>query len=152
MRDRAKALGIKVDGRWSEHRLLEEIMKTESKLKDGDMVGNARVERLPDDVPVVEGVDVVEDTIVDMMQDAFDGGGKVTVITDSHQDVLDKVADKFQTLEWANARAAAIWEGQSSSLTVLERIGRIKLALKAKGFEDFSNITIPTKIEYKKYL
>ena len=127
-------------------------MKTESKLKDGDMVGNARVERLPDDVPVVEGVDVVEDTIVDMMQDAFDGGGKVTVITDSHQDVLDKVADKFQTLEWANARAAAIWEGQSSSLTVLERVGRIKLALKAKGFEDFSNITIPTKIEYKKYL
>ena len=116
MRDRAKALGIKVDGRWSEHRLLEEIMKTESKLKDGDMVGNARVERLPDDVPVVEG------------------------------------STNGPSLEWANTRAAAIWEGQSSSLTVLERVGRIKLALKAKGFEDFSNITIPTKIEYKKYL
>ena len=103
MRERANALGIKVDGRWSEHRLLEEIMKTESKM--------------------------IEKPIINTTE----------------------AADK-PTIEWANTRAAAIWEGQSSSLSILERVGRIKLALKAKGFEDFSNITIPTKIEYKKYL
>jgi len=64
----------------------------------------------------------------------------------------DQPTDKFQTIEWANERAAKIWEGQSVSLSLVERIGRIRMALKAKGFRDFDNLVIPTDEEYQKYL
>jgi len=134
MRERAKALGIKVDGRWSESRLLEEIMRAESELKNGDMVDGAKVEILPSDVPVIEGADVAEEAVEPIPEP-----------------VVEPV-DKFQTLEWANDRAAKIWEGQSSSLSTLERVGRIKLALKDKGFTDFTKLTLPTKLDYKKHL
>jgi len=122
-REMAEKLGIKVDGRWSESRLLEEIMKKESELKAA---------------PSIEGADVVEDI--------------VEPISEPVVETITEPVDKFKTLEWANDRAAKIWEGQSSSLTTLERIGRIKLALKAKGFEDFTKLTIPTNLEYQKYL
>lgn len=58
----------------------------------------------------------------------------------------------FQTLEWANERAAKIWEGQSTSLSILERVGRIKLALKQRGFTRWDDLVIPTTEDYKIYL
>lgn len=106
MRNRAEKLGIKVDGRWSESRILEEIMRAESeKIKEA-----------------------------------------------AEPEAAEAVVNKFETVEWANKRAAAIWAGQSPSLSLLERVGRIKMALKSFGFTDFDNLVIPTNQDYKKYL
>ncbi len=58
----------------------------------------------------------------------------------------------FETLEWANERAAKIWAGQSPNLSMLERVGRIKLGLGDKGFTDFKKLTLPTNADYKRYL
>ena len=102
MKERAKALGIKVDGRWSESRILEEIMRAESKIEPKTIKNTT------------EAADV--------------------------------------ELEWANKRAADIWEGQSPNLSILERVGRVKLALKSFGFTDFESLVIPTNHDYKKYL
>ena len=64
----------------------------------------------------------------------------------------EDVVNIFETLEWANERAAKIWEGQSTHLSILERVGRIKVGLSDKGFTDFKNLTIPTQLDYKRYL
>lgn len=60
--------------------------------------------------------------------------------------------DKFHTLEWANERAAKIWEGQSPNLGIAERVGRIRSALKVRGFTRFEELEIPTTENYKIYL
>jgi len=64
----------------------------------------------------------------------------------------EDVVNIFETIEWANERAAKIWEGQSTHLSILERVGRIKVGLSDKGFTDFKNLTIPTQLDYKRYL
>jgi hypothetical protein len=117
MKERAAALGIKVDGRWSESRILEEIMRAENKQIEGA------------DVP--DSLDVTEDTVQGNTTEAVDEG---------------------ISLDVANTRANAIWAGQSSSLTTLERVGRIKLALKKFGFKDFESLEIKGANDYKKYL
>ena len=58
----------------------------------------------------------------------------------------------YHTLEWATERAAKIWEGQSPHLSILERVGRIKLGLGARGFTRFKELVLPTNLDYKKYL
>ncbi len=99
MKDKAEALGIKVDGRWSDERIQEEIDK-------------------------VKGV---------------------------HPPIKES-ENIFHTVEWANERAAKIWEGQSESLSIIERVGRIRMALKDKGFSRWDELVIPTDGDYKKYL
>ena len=95
VRDKAESMGIRVDGRWSDTRIQEEIDKMNQ--------------------PEPE-------------------------------------VNKFKTVEWANAHAAKMWEGQSEAVSTLERVGRIRLALKAKGFERFDELVIPTNKDYKRYL
>ena len=90
LKEQAESMGIKVDGRWSEERIQEEVNKS-------------------------------------------------------------KAIDKFKTVEWATERAKAIWEGQSPGLSMVERVGRIKAALKDKGFTDFDNLTMPVS-GAKRYL
>lgn len=80
-------------------------------------------------------------------------GADVPAEAEPEQAAAPAVAvDKFQTLEWANDHAAKIWAGQSPALSLLERVGRIRMALKDKGFDDFDNLVIPTKHDYKRYL
>jgi len=86
MREQAEKLGIKVDGRWSDERIQQEIASKTN----------------PD-------------------------------------------------MDWANTRVQAIWDGQSPSLSVIERTGRIRSALKERGFTDFEKLDWPLK-ECRKYL
>ena len=67
-----------------------------------------------------------------------------------HQSNTEEAVDKFQTVEWANERVKLIWEGQSPSLGVAERTGRIRAALKEKGFANFDAIHWPNP-DCKKY-
>ena len=92
LKEQAEKLGIKVDGRWSDDRIKEEI----------DRFQTPKTSEIP-------------------------------------------------SLEWANQRAVAIWEGQSPSLGIAERVGRIRAALKDKGFKDFDKLKLPTK-DYERYL
>jgi len=130
MREKAEALGIKVDGRWSDARIQQEIDKVENVQAEGADV-NAAWDAAEVKVPPV---------------------GDNAVITNTTIHSTTEAVDKFKTLEWANERAAKIWGGQSVSLTILERVGRIKLALKERGFTRFDELVIPTTEDYKKYL
>jgi len=101
MKEKAEALGIKVDGRWSEERIQAEI-------------------------------------------DAVSSPG--------YGGVNNSQANPFEDAEFASAHAAKIWAGQSNTLSLLERVGRIRMALKDKGFDDFDNLVLPTTEDYRKYL
>lgn len=98
-KEEAESLGIKVDGRWSDDRVQQEI--DSKKLSES---------------------------------------------------VAETPISKFESLEWANNHAKAIWSGQSSSLSLIDRVARIRAALKEKGFTDFDNLVIPTSEDYRKYL
>jgi len=100
MKDKAEALGIKVDGRWSDSRIQEEIDKVSSS---------------------VEGADVVEE------------------------------AKPVHDTDWFKARAIAIFEGQSPSLDIVSRVGRIRASLKDMGFTDFDKIELPSDEDYRRY-
>ena len=76
------------------------------------------------------------------------------------QEVIDNAApksnteeavDKFKTVEWANERAKLIWAGQSTPLDIIQRTGRIRFALKEKGFTDFEAMDWPHP-DCKKYI
>lgn len=53
-------------------------------------------------------------------------------------------------LSEVNVLALRIWEGQSPDLPLIERVGRIKNALLAKGF-DLDGLSLPDP-DFRKYL
>lgn len=55
------------------------------------------------------------------------------------------------TVDDMNDLALRIWEGQSVSLPLKDRVERIVMRLKAKGYDDMSQLTLP-KEGFKKYL
>lgn len=61
-------------------------------------------------------------------------------------------SDKFKTVEWAQERAMAIWGGQSTDMTVYERVGRIRLSLMDKGFERFPELKLPISEDLERLL
>lgn len=102
LKEQAEKLGIKVDGRWNDARIQQEI---EAKMPQ-------------------EAEEVEEETVS---------------------------TNKFETVEWANERAKLIWGGQSTALSIVERTGRIKRALRDKGFTQFDKMELPHP-ECKKYI
>ena len=108
-KEQAEALGITIDGRWSDKRILQEI-------------------------------------------ESEKGNGMPSIETAKPEEIPDNAADKFESVEWANDHAAKIWEGQSSSLSLIERVARIRAALKDKGFNRFDALKLPTKEDFRRYL
>lgn len=61
--------------------------------------------------------------------------------------------DETKELSPMNAHALRVWEGQSVSLSLRERVQRIKAALIEQGFEnELDALELPTKDEFKRYL
>lgn len=92
LRAKAEALGIKVDGRWKESKLLQVI---------------------------ADASDTAPDSTV------------VEVRADPGPEPVDN-----SRIEFANAYAVRIWEGQSPDLPIHERTRRIKSALEGLGYAD----------------
>ena len=98
LKEKAESLGIKVDGRWSDARIFEEIEK-----------------RLPN------------------------------VHVDNPYSHNDKPVDDLNNL------ALRIWNGQSASLSLKDRVHRIVKAAKSRGYDDFSGLSLPAQ-GFEKYL
>jgi len=61
-------------------------------------------------------------------------------------------AQKFTTPEWASERASKIYAGQSPNLAMVERIGRIRVALKERGYTRWNDLVIDGAVDYQRYL
>ncbi len=83
----------------------------------------------------IEGNDVVEEK-----PERKKPGPKPKV---KEEEVKDAVAEAMANIAKMNDMAARIWEGQSISLPIIERVGRIKAALKDKGFTEFDHLVLP---------
>ncbi len=60
---------------------------------------------------------------------------------------------EIQELDPMNAYALRVWENQSVSLSLRERVQRIKSALIEQGFEDkLDTLELPTKEDFKRFL
>ena len=125
--EKAGELGIVIIGTWGNKRIQQEI----------DKVENAKVEGA-DNLTIAEAESNLKESADNMVKPIVDR--------------VEALVDKFTTIEWANERAAKIWEGQSTSLTIIERVGRIRQALKERGFTRFDDLVIPTTEDYKKFL
>lgn len=67
-------------------------------------------------------------------------------------DDTDSVEDKFKTVEWASERASKMYAGQSPHLGMAERIGRIRAALKERGYTRWEELVIDGAVDYQRYL
>ncbi|MGD9381208.1 MAG: hypothetical protein PVI03_02075 [Candidatus Thorarchaeota archaeon] len=82
---------------------------------------------------------------------AIDDVEAMNKASDYYEDVMPPV-DKFQTVEWASERASKIFAGQSPHLGMAERIGRIRAALKERGFTRWDELEITGAVDYQRYL
>lgn len=62
-------------------------------------------------------------------------------------DVRVEIVDPIETGDEMNDLAMRIWDGQSISLPLTERVKRIKARLTEKGY-DITNLTLPTDDKY----
>jgi len=53
------------------------------------------------------------------------------------------VEDIIKDSAWAQKHLDAVWAGQSPSLSKIERIGRVRAALKGHGFTDYESLDWP---------
>jgi len=145
---KAKSLGINVKGTWGDKKVQEEIAKA------SETIGGQPAD-------IISGVmKASADKIVSVAMTAV-AGGTTQVAPDNEILHIEPapgaaenmmLANKFASIEWANERAAKIWEGQSTFLTVADRVGRIRAALKTRGFTRFDELVLPTTENYKIYL
>ena len=100
--------------------------------------GNKRIQQAIDEAsPKVEGADVIDEPVSQPAEPIRNTAEAV---------------DKYQTVEWASERASKIFAGQSPHLPMVERIGRIRIALKERGFTRWNDLVITGAVDYQKYL
>jgi hypothetical protein len=81
----------------------------------------------------------------------FDQDYQMGELGESHQIVKENLPD--EAISKMNERALAIWNGQSPNLSMIERVGRIRAAIKDRGWiEHIESLELPTKENFKRYL
>lgn len=115
--------------------LLEKAMQLDIPIKG--TWGNARIQQAIDAVEAMDKGVNVSPVVVDMINTTK---------------AFDEAVDKFKTLEWASERASKIYAGQSPHLDIALRIGRIRAALKERGFTRWDELVIDGAHDYQRYL
>ena len=164
--EKASELNIVIKGTWGNARIKQAIDASSPKgegvevkigLTADDMVkdtGEALAAALNGAIDKLQTVEWASDVLTKVDDVVIpETSEQITHIKTNPEAISNMVdAQKFTTPEWASERASKIYAGQSPNLAMVERIGRIRVVLKERGYTRWNDLVIDGAVDYQRYL